>query len=348
MKAVVFDRHGGPEVLQYTDIETPRPGPNDVLIQVKASGANYNDIWARRGMPGQSVIFPHVSGSDAAGIVEEVGSEVSHVSPGDEVMVHPSQSCRICEACTRGEEFLCRRYRVWGFQTGPNDGGHAEYARVPGLNVVPKPQHLTWEEAGSLSLVLLTAWRMLVSRAKVRAGDFVLVWGAAGGVGTIALQVCRLFNAIPIAVASSDEKLEQAKALGALHTINRSTQDVAKVVREITDRRGVDIVFEHVGQATFPTSIRSLKWGGTLVICGATTGFDAAVDIRHLWNRQLALMGSHMGSKAELLQALRFVETGQIRPVASTVLPLRDVAEGQRLMEQSEAVGKVVYVPDGA
>jgi alcohol dehydrogenase len=348
MKAVVFEEHGETSVLSYQDVEVPKVGPNDVLVKVKAAGANYNDIWARRGLPGLKIILPHVSGSDAAGVVEEVGSEVDKIKPGDEVIVHPSLSCRSCAACTNGQEFFCREFRIWGFQTGPLDGGHSEYVRVPAVNVVPKPANLPWEEAGSLALVLMTVWRMLVTRANIRAGDHVLIWGGAGGLGTLAIQVCRLFNAYPIAVVSSDEKAGRAIELGAAYAINRTTQDVAKEVAGITERRGVDIVFEHVGEATFPTSVRSLKYGGSLVTCGATSGFEAITDIRFLWNKQLNFYGSHMASKAEFLDALRFVESGQIGPVIHSVLQLKDVAEGQRIMENNEVVGKIAYVPDGA
>jgi len=282
MKAVVFEEHGETNVLSYKDVEVPKVGPNDVLVKVKAAGANYNDIWARRGLPGLKIILPHVSGSDAAGVIEEVGNEVDKIKPGDEVIVHPSLSCRSCAACTNGQEFFCRDFRIWGFQTGPLDGGHSEYVRVPAVNVVPKPANLPWEEAGSLALVLMTVWRMLVTRARIRPGDNVLIWGGVGGLGTIAIQVCRLFNAYPIAVVSSDEKAGRAIELGAAYAINRTSQDVAKEVAGITERRGVEIVFEHVGAATFPTSVRSLKYGGSLVTCGATSGFEAITDIRFL------------------------------------------------------------------
>ena len=348
MKAVVFEEHGETNVLSYQDVEVPKVGPNDVLVKVKAAGANYNDIWARRGLPGLKIILPHVSGSDAAGVIEDVGSEVDKIKVGDEVIVHPSLSCRSCAACTNGQEFFCREFRIWGFQTGPLDGGHSEYVRVPAANVVPKPANLPWEEAGSLALVLMTVWRMLVTRAKISPGDHVLIWGGVGGLGTLAIQVCRLFNAYPIAVVSSDEKAGRAIELGAAYAINRTSQDVAKEVAGITERRGVDIVFEHVGEATFPTSVRSLKYGGSLVTCGATSGFEAITDIRFLWNKQLNFYGSHMASKAEFLDALRFVESGQIGPVIHSVLPLKDVAEGQRIMENNEVVGKIAYVPDGA
>ncbi|MBI2856401.1 MAG: zinc-binding dehydrogenase [Chloroflexi bacterium] len=345
MKAVVFEEHGEVDRLKYQDVPDPEISPTEVLVRVKATSANYTDIWARRGLPGVQIIMPHISGSDAAGEVVEVGVGVQDISSGDEVMVHPAISCQHCQACARGEEFFCRDFKIWGFQTGPLDGGHSEYVKLPAANLVPKPRNLSWEEAASLPLVLETVWRMLVTRARIRAGDFVLIWGAGGGLGTMAVQVCKLFNARAIAVASSDDKLARARELGAEFTINRSGQEVFQEVRRITDRRGVDVVFEHVGQATWPDSVRSLRWGGTLVVCGATTGFEAATDLRFLWNKQLSLLGSHMGSRAELMEALGFVERGELKPVVSHVLPLRDVPRGQEMMERDEVIGKVVYVP---
>jgi len=346
MKAVVFEEHGGAKALQYKDVAEPKVGPNDVLIKVRAASCNYNDIWARRGLPGMKVIMPHISGSDAAGEVVEVGSEVSDFNPQDEVMVYPGLSCRTCEFCANGRDTFCRQYKIWGFQTGPLDGAHAEFVRLPAFNVIPKPKGLGWEEAASLPLVLLTAWRMLVGRARIQAGDFVLVWGAAGGLGTIAVQICRTVGAQAIAVASSDEKLEFCRKLGAEHLINRKTQDIAEEVRKITNRRGVDIVFEHVGNATWPQSVASLKWGGTLVTCGATSGFEAVTDLRFLWNKQMNFLGSHMGNKTDLLEAMRWVESGQVKPVVSQVFPLRETGQAQTLMESGEVMGKFVLVPD--
>ena len=342
MKAIVFEEHGGPEVLKYTDVPEPQISPNEVLIKVKASGCNYNDVWARRGLPGVSIIMPHISGSDAAGEIVEVGSEVTNVKAGDEVVVFSSISCGACEACARGDVFFCRQFKIWGFQTGPLDGGHAEYAKVPAFNVVPKPMGLGWEQAAAMPLVLFTAWRMLVTRAKIRPGDFVLVWGAGGGLGTMAVQICKLFNAKAIAVANSDDKLQIASELGAAHVINRSKQDVNEEIKRITGRRGVDVAFEHVGEATWETSVRALKWGGTLVTCGATSGFDAKTDIRLLWNKQLNFLGSHMANKAEFLDAWRFVGSGDIKPAVFIALPLKEAGLAQKTIEDGQVIGKVV------
>ena len=352
MKAVVFEEHGGPDVLRYTDIPDPEPRPHEVLIEVRAAGANFNDIWARRGMPGMKVVLPHVSGSDAAGVVRAVGSEVggtgfgaSPVKVGDEVVVHPGLSCRICEMCTSGQEFFCRRFLIWGFQTGPNDGGHSELATLPAANVLPKPTNLSFEEAASMPLVLETAWRMLVSRARIQAGEHVLIWGGVGGLGVMAMQICRLFGAIPIPVVSGKEKAAKAEELGAEHVIDRTASDVVSEVKAITGRAGADVVFEHSGQDTWPTSMAALRWGGRIVVCGASSGYDAHTDLRFLWNKQQNLLGSHLSSKAELAAALRAVEAGHIRPVIDHVFPLAEVGKAQALMEDLKVQGKLVYVP---
>jgi crotonyl-CoA carboxylase/reductase len=352
MKAVVFEEHGGPDVLSYTDIPDPEPKPFEVLIEVRAAGANFNDIWARRGMPGMKVVFPHVAGSDVAGVVRAIGSDVggtgfgsSPVRVGDEVVVHPGISCRTCEMCTSGQEFFCRQFLIWGFQTGPNDGGHSELVTMPAANVLPKPANLTFEEAASMPLVLETAWRMLVTRARIQAGENVLIWGGVGGLGVMAIQICRMFGANPIPVVGGKAKVAKAQELGAEDVIDRTSEDVAARVREITRKIGVDIVFEHSGQDTWPTSVAALRWGGRLVVCGASTGFEAMTDLRFLWNKQQNLLGSHLSSKAELAAALRAVEAGHIKPVIDHVFPLRDVPKAQQLMEDLKVQGKLVYVP---
>ena len=348
MKAIVFEEHGGVEKLQYKEIPDPKVGPNEVLFKIRAAGCNYNDIWARRGLPGMEIIMPHVSGSDASGEVVEIGSEVQSVKPGDDVMVHPGISCRSCEACTSGQEFFCRRYRIWGFQTGPLDGADAEYGKLPEANLIPKPGNITFQEAATLPLILMTVWRMLVTRARIQAGDFVLIWGGAGGLGSMAIQVCNLFGARGIAVVGSDEKAEYAKNLGAYDTINRKTQKVRDEVRRITNRAGVDIVFEHTGEQTWKDSVGALKRGGSLVTCGATSGFIGQTDIRFLWNKQMNFYGSHMASKGEFLQGMKFVETGEIKPLPSQAVPLKDAAIAQKTIEDGDVMGKMILIPDHA
>lgn len=345
MKAVVFEEHGGIEKLQYKDVPDPKPSSGEVLIRVKAAGCNFNDIWARRGLPGMKVSLPHISGSDVSGIVAEVGSTVSGINVGDEVVIHPGVSCRKCEFCVSAREYFCRNYKIYGFQTGPLDGGDAEYVKVPEVNVLPKPKNLSFEEAASFPLVLLTVWHMLVTRARTKAGDDVLIWGAAGGLGTIAVQVAKLFGAKAIACVGSEDKAEAVKKIGASEVVNHAKQDVVSEVRRITNRRGVNIVFEHTGAATWERSVQSLAWGGTIVVCGATSGFDAKTDLRFLWNKQLNFLGCHMGTKSELIEALRFVEAGLIRPVIHTVLPLEKAAAAQQTMEDRQAIGKIILTP---
>jgi alcohol dehydrogenase len=348
MKAIMFERNGGYDVLKYADVAEPKAGPNDVVIKVKASACNFNDIWARRGLPGMKIILPHISGSDAAGVVVETGSEVKHVKIGDEVVVHCGIACRECYYCTRGEEYFCSDFKIWGFQTGPFDGAHGEYCKVPAVNTLPKPSNLSFEEASTMPLVLVTVWRMLVSRAHIHAGDFVLVWGAAGGLGVMALQIAKLFNAHAIAVASSDDKLELCSRLGAEFLLDRKKHDIFQEVRKITGSRRADIVFEHTGADTWPISMQCLKWGGTLVTCGATSGFDAQLDIRLLWNKQQNYLGSHLGNKGELIDAMRFVASGDIKPVVGKVLPLKEMAKAQDLMETNTIAGKIAIVPPSA
>ncbi len=337
MKALVFDEYGGYDVLQWKDTEDPKAGPNDVVIEVKATAVNYNDIWGRRGAP-QEVPLPHISGSDAAGIVVDKGGEVTTHSVGDEVLVHcgrPAGGNREGQECN-----------IWGYDWPALDGAHSQYVRVPAENVVPKPTNVTFEEGASFPLVLVTAWRKLVAKSNIKPGDYVMIWGAAGGLGVMAIQIAKLFNAHPIAIASSDEKLELCKDLGAEHLINRRTQDVRQEMRNILGRRGADIVFEHPGEATMGLSVQLAKWGGVVVTSGATSGYDGKIDLRHIFFRQVSLVGSTLGTVTELRDALDHVQAGHIKPVIDRVLPMSDAGEGQRIVEEDEAAGKVVLVPN--
>ncbi len=345
MKAVVFHEHGGTDVLRYEDVDEPKIGPVDVLFKIRAAGMNRNDLWAREGLPGVKFPLPHISGSDAAGVVTQIGSAVTDVKVGDEIVVHPWISCRSCEACTSGQEYFCRRGRIWGFQTGPLEGAYAEYAKIPYYNAIPKPINLGFEEAASLPLVLLTVWHMLSTRARLQPGEDVLIWGAGSGIGAIAIQVAKLFNARVIATAGTDEKLAKARELGADLAVNHYKDDVVKAVKEFTNKKGVEVVFEHVGQSTWERSIACMGWGARLVICGNTTGFEAKVDLRFLFNKQLNLLGSHQGNKAELLHALKFVESGQIKPVLWKAFPLKEAAQVQEMMYAGKHFGNIVLVP---
>jgi NADPH:quinone reductase-like Zn-dependent oxidoreductase len=342
MKAVIFRQHGGPEVLEYTDVPEPQIRANEVLVEVKACALNHLDIWARGGLPGFEIPLPHILGNDIAGVVQQVGRVVGWVKAGDEVLVQPGVSCGHCEACLSGNDNFCREYDIIGYR---RDGGYAELVAVPGVNVVPKPATLSWEEAAALPLVTVTAWHMLVTRAVVQPGETVLVHAAGSGVGSIAIQVAKLRGARVITTASSDEKLAYARELGADETVNYTSSDWPKEVKRLTDRKGVDVVVEHTGAATWPGSIASLKTGGRLVTCGATSGYDAHTDLRQVFYRHLNLLGSFMGSKAELLEAIKFVEQGKIRAVVDRVLPLSEARQAHELIENRAQFGKIVLKP---
>jgi NADPH:quinone reductase-like Zn-dependent oxidoreductase len=313
-----------------------------VLVEVKACALNHLDVFVRGGLPGIDIPLPHILGSDIAGVVREVGELVSWVKAGEEVMLHPGVSCGHCADCLRGDDNLCRQYDMIGYR---QDGGYAQFVAVPGVNVIPKPSGLKWEEAAALPLVTVTAWHMLVSRARLQAGENLLVHAAGSGVGSIAIQIGKLLGARVIATAGSDEKLTKARDLGADDTINYTQADWPKEVRKLTNRTGVDVVFEHTGAATWEGSIMSLRNNGRLVTCGATSGFDARTDIRQVFYRHLTILGSFMGSKAELLAALKFVEQGKIRAVVDRVLPLSEARRAHELMEDRAQFGKLVLVP---
>lgn len=339
MKAVRFHEHGGTDRLRYEDAPDPVAGPGEVVVRVRACALNYLDLWERKGLPGVTFPLPHISGSDIAGIIDSVGPGVIHVKPGDKTLLCPGLSCMVCEECFRGRENYCRRYAAVGYLT---DGGYAELVKVPAVNALPFPEGLEFTDAAAIPLVFTTAWHMLVTRSAIRAGEDVLVIGAGSGVGSAAIQIARLFHARVIATAGSPAKLEIARALGADHVIDHSQQRIRDEVRRITGKRGVDIVFEHVGAATWEESVSSLAHHGRLVTCGATTGFDVKVDLRHLFAKEITLMGSYMGSRHELLEVLRHVAAGRLRPVVSHVFPLREAAAAQAVVENREHFGKVV------
>jgi NADPH:quinone reductase-like Zn-dependent oxidoreductase len=342
MKAIIFREHGGPEVLEHAEVPDPTIKPTEVLVQVKACALNHLDVWTRAGLPGIKIPLPHILGNDIAGVVREVGELVSWVRVGDEVMLHPGVSCGHCEQCLSGQDNMCTAYDILGYG---RDGGYAELVAVPAVNVIPKPANLTWEEAAALPLVTVTAWHMLVTRAAVQPGEVVLVHAAGSGVGSMAIQIAKLRGARVIATASSDEKLAKATELGADEVVNYSNEEWPKEVRRLTHKKGVDVVFEHTGAATWAGSISSLKAGGRLVTCGATSGFAAQTDLRQVFYRHLTILGSFMGSKAELLAAMKFVETGKLRAVVDRTLPLAEARQAHELMQDRSQFGKLVLLP---
>ncbi|MGH9734601.1 MAG: zinc-binding dehydrogenase [Candidatus Acidiferrales bacterium] len=339
MKAMVFSEHGGPEVLRYTDVPEPSIGPNEVLVRVRACALNHLDLWIRRGLPGISVPLPHILGSDIAGEIASVGNDVDGIKTGEKVVLSPGIPCGNCEQCVAGRDSQCRQYTLFGYMV---PGGYAEYVKAPAVNVVPMPQHLSYVEAAALPLVFVTAWHMLITRANLKPAEEVLVLGAGSGVGSAAIQIAKVAGARVIATAGSDEKLAKAKDLGADDTILHSKHDIANEVKRLTNRRGVDVVFEHVGEATWEKSIRSLAVGGRLVTCGATTGFEGKIDIRYLFSRQISILGSYMGTKAELLSVMELVQRKAVKPVLDKVFPLTEAAEAHGRLEKGEQFGKIV------
>jgi NADPH:quinone reductase-like Zn-dependent oxidoreductase len=345
MQCVVVREHGGPERLLLEERPVPAPGPGEVRVAVAAVGVNHLDTWVRRGVPGHTFPLPLVLGSDASGVVDALGPGAAGCKPGDEVVVLPGVSCGACESCQSGMDQLCRGYRILG---EARDGTAAGFVCVPAANVAPKPENLTMPEAASICLVFQTAWHMLARRAELRAGETVLVHAGLSGVGSAAVQIAKLLGAQVIATAGGPEKCARVLALGADHAIDSKSQDFAAEVRRLTGKAGVEVVFEHVGAATFGGSVQSLARGGRLVTCGATTGGNVEVSLHRLFFKSLSLLGSTMGSKGDLRRLLRLFGHGRLRPVLDRVLPLSQVAQAHRLLEERRSLGKVALVPDAA
>jgi NADPH:quinone reductase-like Zn-dependent oxidoreductase len=339
MKCVRFHRHGGPEVLQYEEAPDPAPGEGEALVRVKACALNHLDLWARNGLPNVKIPLPHISGCDIAGVVELAPAGEAEFQSGSEVIVSPGMSCGRCDRCLTGRDNQCTQYAIIGYQV---DGGLAELVRVPRTNLVKKPEGLGFVEAASFPLVFLTAYHMLVSRARIEAGETVLVLGAGSGVGSAAIQVAKMYGASVIATAGGEEKLRKARELGADEVVDHYRQDVLEEVRRVTGRRGVDIVVEHVGRATWEKSVKALARGGRVVTCGATTGHEAVTDLRYVFSRELTVFGSYMGSKGELLKVARLFEEGRLKPVVDSTFPLQKTADAETRMERSEHFGKIV------
>jgi NADPH2:quinone reductase len=343
MRSVTFSEHGDRDVIEYAELADPEPADDEVLVDVKAGALNHLDVWTRRGLPGVDLEMPHTPGSDAAGIVESVGADVERFEPGDHVAVSAGVSCGSCEFCRDGDPTLCYRFRILGEHM---PGVHAERAAVPADNLVPVPDHVEWEVAGSASLVFQTAWRMLHTRAEVEAGERVLVLGASGGVGHAAVQIADHAGCEVFATASSEAKLRHAEACGADHVIDYEADDFAEEVAALTDRRGVDVVVDHVGAATYPDSLASLARGGRLVTCGATTGPNPDAGLNRIFWNQLSVIGSTMGTPGEVDDVLELVWDGTFEPRIRETFPMSEAAEAHRLLEDREGFGKVVVIPD--
>jgi len=358
-------REGDPETaMQIEEVDLPPVGPNEVLVLVMAAGVNFNGVWAARGKPVS--VFKmhndkfHIAGSDASGIVWKLGEGVRRWKVGDEVVVHCNQSCGQCPECNGLDPMACSEQKIWGYET--SWGSFAQFTKVQAQQLLKKPKQLDWLSAASYGLTYFTAYRMLVHQAEVTAGDNVLVWGAAGGLGVFAVQICKMLGANPIAVVGGKEKIELVKSLGATSYVDRNEYDIAyqppesperalkragevkrfgKRLRELTGGKDVDVVFEHVGQQTFPTSVFVAKRFGKIVICGATTGFNLEFDVRHLWMRQKQILGSHFANAYQAERANQLVHEGKIKPVLDQVFPFLETARAHALMAANQHKGKM-------
>jgi NADPH:quinone reductase-like Zn-dependent oxidoreductase len=339
MKAIAITAHGGIDQVQYLDVDRPQLGPRDVLINARAVALNHLDIWVRNGLPGAKLAMPHVLGADGAGVVAEVGSEVHTVKVGDRVLINPALHCGACEFCYAGEQSLCARFGIMG-ETGP--GTFAEYFKVPQENAHLVPEGLSWEEAAALPLVFVTSWRMLISKAAIKPGEDILILGVGGGVATAALQIAKTLGLRAIVTSSSDDKLQQAKNLGADIVINYTTQDFSREVRDVTRRRGVDVVVDSVGGDSYAKSLACLVKGGRLVTCGATAGPRPQTDLQRIFWNQLTIFGSTMGNMREFVEMLNFVRKRGVKPVIDRVFPLSDGAQAMARMEEGKQFGKIV------
>lgn len=344
MKATIFKEFGGPEKLIYEDVPGPQIGRDEVLIRVNACSINRLDIWVREGIPAYKLTLPHISGCDIAGIVEATGEDIdsSRIRVGDRVIVAPGLSCFRCANCLAGMDNLCESYRIIGAQT---DGGYAEYATAPQINIIPMPEGISFEEASAFPLTFLTAWHMLIGRACLSPGEDVLIIAAGSGIGVAAVQIARLAGARVMATAGTDEKLRRAKEIGADEVINYTKEDFAKRVKEITNGKGADVVFEHVGPATWEKSIASLAKNGRLITCGATTGPEVKVDLRYIFMRQQSIMGSIMGTRKELLEITSLIGQRRLKPIIDSVYPLSEARQAQERVLNRENFGKIILTP---
>jgi len=325
--------------LQYEDAPDPEPSADEAVVKVRACALNHLDLWARNGLPRVEIPLPHISGSDISGVVEWVPKEETEFKKGDEVIVNPGTGCGHCDRCLAGRDDQCKDYEIIGYGF---DGGYAELVKVRRTHLIRKPEGLTFEEAASFPLVFETAYHMLVTKAHAGPGDTVLVLAANSGVGIAAVQIAKLLGAEVIATGGDMDKMERARKLGADHTIDHYMQDVLAEVKRITEKRGADVVVEHVGKATWQGSVRALAKGGRLVTCGATTGAEVSTDLRYIYSRELTIYGSYMAGMGELLKVVELFRQKKLKPVVDSVFPLQKAADAQTRMETSKHFGKIV------
>lgn len=358
MHAVVFRRHGGPEVLEWAEIPTPTPGPGEAVVAVKACALNHLDIWTREGMPGTTIPMPHVLGCDVAGTIHALGasagswkmataggSRATHPSwfVGQSVVVAPGISCGDCPECRAGRDSRCPKFQILGFQV---DGGYAQFVKVPVRNLVAiTTERWDYPQWAATPLVFLAAWHMLMTRGQLQPGETVLIHAAGSGVGSAAVQIAKWRGATVLTTVGDPAKVAKARALGADHVIQYKTEDFAKAALALTKDRGVDLVFEHIGPATWAGSLRALARGGRLVTCGATSGQDVTMPLRFLFVKELSVLGCYMGGRREVDEVLRLVADGTLKPVVDTVFPLKEAATAHRRMESRQHFGKLILTP---
>lgn len=350
MKAAVFSEYNKDPVkaVRITDIDPPTLKSKEVMIKVESAAFNYNDLWAVWGEP-VKIPLPHISGTDIAGTVTEIGSGVTTIEVGDRVVSHANLSCRTCYLCTSGREYDCNNTLVWGFQTGPLWGGSAQFTKLPETNVVKLQNDISFNDAAAIAMVGLTSWHMLVGRAKIVPGQSVLIMGGTSGVGMVGIQIAKIYNCKVIATAGTNEKMDKCLEIGADHAVNHRDADWYKNVRKIAKdemgEEGIDVVFEHIGKSVFSKAVSLLKMGGTLVSTGATTGYNSNIDLRYLFFRGLNLIGSTQGTKAELEDVIYWTSKGRIRPLIDVILPFGRITDGYKKMVSGDHFGKILVTP---
>jgi len=339
MKALFIRKHGDLSQLEFGEIPSPEPKGREIRIATRAAALNHLDLFVLPGLPGVQLAMPHVLGSDAAGTVDSVGPDATRFRPGDRVMLNPLISCGVCEFCIRGEQSLCVKVSILGEH---QPGVYAEYFVAPEANLEPIPEKTTFEQAAAFSLVFQTAWRMLISRGRLRAGEDILIHGAGSGVSMASIQIARLAGARVFVTSSSEEKLEAARGLGAAFAYNYAGQDIVESVMRDTAKRGVDVVVDSVGSATWGQSLRVARRGGRVLTCGATTGPNPPAEIAFIFWKQLEIVGSTMSSRSEYREVVRLLAAGKLAPVIDRVFPLERGREALEYLQQGKQFGKVV------
>jgi NADPH:quinone reductase-like Zn-dependent oxidoreductase len=342
MLAARFHKHGGLEELKVEEMPTPKPGPDEALIRVRACGVNQVDLLSRLGQTPGKIQMPHASGTETAGEIAAVGDRVTGWKVGDRVLVNPTISCGHCNFCRSGNDNMCLNGKIYGVQT---EGGYAEYALAPAMHLISLPGDFPFESAAAIAVTGSTAWHMLVRRASLRQGEDVLIVAAGSGIGVIGLQIAKLSGCRVIATAGSEEKMAKARELGADFAVNHSDPSWPKQVRKITEGRGVDVVFEHVGAATWEGSLTALTRGGRLVTCGGHSGFDVNINLWMLFVKEHTVIGSFAGTRQDLEDVLKLAKRGLIKPVIHSKLPLANAVDAQKLMESRGIFGKLLLVP---